>query len=81
MNIKLDLPTDDFEKRVRIANDNNDNNPVHSPMDKYLTLPTPKDKCVATYVWIDGTGEYLRSKETTLNHIPIKPKGKLLLAL
>ncbi|XP_035432600.2 glutamine synthetase [Spodoptera frugiperda] len=74
--VVIDHRRKDLEKKVRIANDNNDNNPVHSPMDKYLTLPTPKDKCVATYVWIDGTGEYLRSKETTLKLIPIKPKDK-----
>lgn len=27
---------------------------------RYLELPQPDDKVMATYVWIDGTGEHLR---------------------
>lgn len=31
---------------------------------RYLELPQPDHKVMATYVWIDGTGENLRGKMT-----------------
>merc|ERR1711928_108295 len=30
-------------------------------LDRYMRLPQPDDKIMATYVWIDGTGEYCRA--------------------
>jgi glutamine synthetase len=30
---------------------------------RYLDLPQPDNKIMATYIWIDGTGENLRGKD------------------
>jgi glutamine synthetase len=41
---------------------------------RYLNIPQPEDKFQATYVWIDGTGENVRSKTMTLSVEPNDPK-------
>ena len=33
---------------------------------RYLELPQPDNKIMATYVWIDGTGENLRGEKLIL---------------
>ncbi|KOB79260.1 Glutamine synthetase [Operophtera brumata] len=42
-------------------------------LDRYLRLPLPCNKVLATYIWIDGSGINLRSKDRVLNRIPCGP--------
>ena len=42
-------------------------------LNRYQSLPQPNDKILATYVWVDGTGEGLRCKTRTLNKYPDGP--------
>ena len=50
-------------------------------LEKYLSLPQPEDKIQATYIWIDGTGEYVRAKDRTLSSLPKTPKGEFILSI
>nr|AGA83299.1 glutamine synthetase [Penaeus monodon] len=43
-------------------------------LDRYLRLEIPDQKCQAMYVWVDGSGENLRSKTRTLSFIPKAPE-------
>lgn len=45
-------------------------------LDRYLTLELPENKILATYIWIDGTDQYVRCKDRTLDFVPKTPKGK-----
>jgi glutamine synthetase len=45
-------------------------------LEKFLRLPQPENKIQATYIWIDGTGEYVRAKDRTLSFVPKTPKGE-----
>jgi len=40
---------------------------------KYLKLEQPNESVMAEYIWIDGTGEGVRSKCRTLQGEPSKP--------
>ena len=45
-------------------------------LSRYMSLDLPHGQFIATYIWIDGTGENVRCKDRTLNFIPKSPKGK-----
>ncbi|XP_076046591.1 glutamine synthetase-like [Oratosquilla oratoria] len=44
-----------------------------SVLDMFQRLSVPDNKCQATYVWIDGSGESLRAKTRTLDFVPTTP--------
>lgn len=44
-------------------------------MDRYMRLPLPCNKILATYVWIDGSGINMRSKDRILDCVPYCPES------
>jgi glutamine synthetase len=46
----------------------------HATLQRYLDIPQPEDKFQAEYIWIDGTGEGIRSKTRTMDYEPEKPE-------
>ncbi|XP_028036178.1 glutamine synthetase 1, mitochondrial-like [Bombyx mandarina] len=43
-------------------------------LDRYMRLPLPCNKVLATYVWIDGSGINMRSKDRVMNCAPYSPE-------
>lgn len=50
------------------------NHAAKPTLNHFLSLPQPKNKIQATYIWIDGTGEGLRCKTKTVDKEPTKPE-------
>lgn len=46
---------------------------------KFLDLDIPDGKVQAMYVWIDGTGEFVRAKTRTLDFVPTEASGELFI--
>lgn len=44
-------------------------------IDRYLRLCSPCNKILTTYVWIDGSGINMRSKDRILNCLPYSPEA------
>ncbi len=44
----------------------------------YRDREPEEDKVIATYVWIDGSGQNLRQKSRVLDSKPKKPEGDTL---
>ncbi|XP_041977152.1 probable glutamine synthetase [Aricia agestis] len=44
--------------------------PIDTLYDHYMQLPIPDNKILATYVWIDGSGINMRSKDRVLDKVP-----------
>lgn len=49
--------------------------------DRYMGLPLDPNISQCTYVWIDGTDEFLRSKTRTMDFTPKNPEGVIFLIL
>lgn len=47
-------------------------------MRKYEDLEVPCNAILASYVWVDGTGVNIRSKDRTFDFIPKTHKGQII---
>jgi len=43
-------------------------------LEKFMALPQPENKCIVSYIWIDGTGENLRMKDRVIDFVPESPQ-------
>lgn len=43
-------------------------------LNRFMSLPLRDEQVQVTYVWVDGTGQSLRSKSRTFSSIPNSPK-------
>lgn len=45
-------------------------------LQRYMRIPQPDDRVMCEYLWVDGSGEGIRSKCRTLDFEPKHPKGE-----